>query len=183
MAMPTMSYKITQKGIGIMSIQNAAEQMELNHVGMGIRKVAQVVDYADFTDGGATGTLVLDKKIPAGSLVIGSKVTVKTGFAGDSSAVMDIGDGSDADLFSYTTHSVFTAARNLMEGCDSAAAGNTGTGIVPISTATSVTLTVTSGSAFASVTAGKMLVELFYLSTNVELTDDQPTEVSLNNDP
>ncbi len=165
-----------------MSIGNVVEQMELNHVGMGIRKVAQLVKYSDFTDSaGVTGTLVLDKKIPAGSLVIGSKVTVKTGFTGDSSAVMDIGDGSDADLFSYTTHSVFTAARNLMEGCDSAAAGNTGTGIVPISTATSVTLTVTSGSAFASVTAGKMLVELFYLSTNVELTDDQPTEVSLNN--
>ena len=165
-----------------MSIGNVAEQMELNHVGMGIRKVAQLVDYADFTDSaGVTGTLVLDKKIPAGSLVIGSKVTVKTGFTGDSSAVMDIGDGSDADLFSYTTHSVYTAARNLMEGCDSAAAGNTGTGIVPISADTSITLTVTGGSAFALITAGLMLVELFYLSTNVELTDDQPTEVSLNN--
>lgn len=165
-----------------MSIGNIAEQLELNHVGMGIRKVAQIVDYDDFTDGGSTaGTKVLQKQIPAGSLVIGSKVTVKEGFAGDTTAVMDIGDGSDADLFSYTTHNVFTAARNLMEGCDSAAAGNTGTGIVPISTDTSVTLTVTSGSDFTLVTAGKILVELFYLSTNVELTDDQPTEVSLNN--
>jgi len=164
-----------------MSIGNVVEQLELNHVGMGIRKVAQIVNFGDFTDGGGTtGTLILTKQIPAGSLVMCSKVTVKTGFAGDTTAVMDIGDGSDADIFSQTTHNIFAAARNLMETCDIASSG-AGRGTVAISSDTSITLTVTAGSDFGAITAGKMLVEVFYLSTNVELTDDQPTEIRLNN--
>lgn len=162
-----------------MSIQNANEQLELSDTGMGFRKVSQIVNVADFTDGGgAAGTLVLNKAIPAGSLVMCSKVTVKDGFIGDTTAVMDVGDGSDADIFSQTTHNVFAAARNLMEACDIAASG-AGRGTVAISTDTNVTLTVTGGSDFGAITAGKLLIELFYLSTNVELTDGPVNEIRL----
>jgi hypothetical protein len=163
-----------------MSAGNVNAQLELSPVGMGIQKVAQIVKYSDFTDGGgASGTLTLNKQIPAGSFVLGSKVTVKTGFTGDTTAVMDIGDGSDEDLFSYTTHNILAAAENLVEGCDSAAAGNTGTGIVPIAAATSVVLTVTGASDFGSITAGEMLVEVYYLSTNLELSNGYPRRVDL----
>ena len=163
-----------------MSAGNVNAQLELSFVGMGIQKVAQIVKIANFTDGGgAAGTLTLSKQIPAGSFVLGSKVTVKTGFTGDTTAVMDIGDGSDEDLFSYTTHNVYAAAENLVEGCDSAAAGNTGTGIVPVGTAKNVVLTVTGGSDFGLITAGEMLVEVFYLSTNIELSNGYPRRVDL----
>lgn len=148
--------------------------LERSPVGMGIRKIAQWVTYDDFTDGGSTtGTLALTPTIPAGSFVLGSKVTVKTGFTGDTTCVMDIGDGSDADIFSQTTHNIFAIANNLMESADAAADG-TMRGIVPISTETTVTLTATSGSDWGLVTAGKMLVEVFYFSTNVELDESYP---------
>jgi hypothetical protein len=118
--------------------------------------------------------LVLTKQIPAGSFVFGSKVKVTEGFSGDTTAVMDIGDGSDADLFSQTTHNVLAVASNLVEGADVAAAG-AGRGIVAIATDTSITLTVTGASDFGLITAGKMYVEVFYLSTNPEVIDQVAT--------
>jgi hypothetical protein len=153
--------------------------LERSPVGVGFRKVAQWVEYSDFTDNASTGgTLVLTPTIPAGSFVFGSKVTVVTGFTGgtNTTAVMDIGDGSDADLFSYTTHNIYTAATNLVEGCDSAAAGNTGTGIAPVAAETSITLTATVSADWTTISAGKMLVEVFYFSTNVELTETYPNK-------
>ena len=162
-----------------MSVRHVNLELERSPVGMGIRKVAQWCSYSDFTYGGSTaGTLALTPTIPAGSFVIGSKVRVTTGFTGDTSCTLDIGDGSDADLFSYTTHNIYTAADNLMEGCDSAAAGNTGTGIVPILTETTVTITATSGSDWGAVTAGEMLVEVFYLSTNPEISENYPMQLA-----
>jgi len=146
--------------------------LERSNTGMAFRKVGQWVKPADFTDGASTaGTLALRKTIPAGSFVVGSKVTVRKAWSGDTSCVMDVGDGSDADIFSYTTHNLFEAAANLVEAAD---AGNAGTesGLVPISSETTITLTVTSGSDFGAIVAtGRAYVEVFYLSTNVELTD------------
>ena len=161
-----------------MSIKNVNLELERSGVGMGIRKVAQWCLYSDFTDGtAAAGTLALTEKIPAGSFVLGSKVRVTTGFTGDTSCTLDVGDGSDPDLFSYTTHNIYTAANNLMEGCDSAAAGNTGTGIVPILTETTITLTATGGSDWGDVTAGRLLVEVFYFSTHPEFEVDYPDSI------
>ena len=153
-----------------MSSHNVSLELERG-VGIGLRRVCQWAEYSDFTDGaGTSGTLDLTETIPAGSFVIGSKVTVKTGFTGDTTCVMDIGDGSDDDIFSYTTHNIYTAATNLVELADS---GNNGTeaGLVPISTETTITLTATSGTDWGKVTAGKMLVEVFYFSTNAEVLD------------
>ena len=154
-------------------------EMERSPVGMGIRKVAQWCSYSDFTDGGSTaGTLALSNTIPAGSFVLGTKVRVTTGFTGDTSCTLDIGDGSDADVFSYTTHNIYTAADNLMEGADSSSGGSTGCGLVPISTATTVTITATSATDWGLVTAGKMLVEIFYLSTNPEIDEKYPLQIA-----
>ena len=171
--MQEMSHRITQKGIGIMSIGNAAEQLEMNHVGLGLRKVAQIVKYSDFVDDGsdAKGDLELNKKVPAGSFIIGTKVTVKTGFSGDTSAALSVGASENDDEWSgNTTIDVLSTARNLVAG----------DGLKAISTAATVFLTIEGGADFSSITAGEMLVEVYYLSTNVELTDWQPTEVSLS---
>ncbi|HDZ15009.1 hypothetical protein LCGC14_1588420 [marine sediment metagenome] len=155
--------------------RKVSTDLERSPVGVGIRKVGQWVSLADFTDaGGAVGTKTLAKQIPAGSFVFGSKVKVTEGFIGDVSAVLDIGDGSDADLFSLTTHNVFAAASNLVEGAD-AAADASYRGFVAISSDTTITLTVTVNNDWGDVTAGKMFVEVLYFSTNVEVVDKTQT--------
>ena len=161
-----------------MSIGNVVEQMELNYVGMGIRKIAQLVKYSDFTDDGDDiGDLIMNTQIPAGSFILGCKATVKTGFTGDTSATMKVGTTKDnGQISGNSTINVFTAARNLVK-----AAYVSSIGLIAVSSAQTVYIGVTSDSDFSDVTAGLMLVEVYYFSTNVELTSDAPTEVSLNN--
>ena len=148
--------------------------LERSPVGMGFRKVGQWLTYADFTDGGgAAGTKTLAKQIPAGSLVICSKIKVTEGFTGDTTAVADVGISGDADRFSLTTHNILAAASNLLENADPAAGGAAGLDLV--TSDTSVIVTVTGGSDFGLITAGKMYVEVFYLSTNPEVIDQLQT--------
>ena len=148
--------------------------LERSPVGCGIRKVGEWVDYSDFTDGGgASGTLALSKVIPAGSFAFGSKITVTTGFTGDTTAVADIGDGSDADLFNQTAHNVLAAASNLVGAATEAAGSDRG--IVALASDTTITVTVTGSSDFGLITAGRMYVEVFYFSTNPEVIDKVAT--------
>lgn len=155
-----------------MSIGNIPLELERSSAGMGIRKVTQDVLYSDFTDGaGTSGTLNLRDTIPAGSFVIGSKVNVKTGFTGDTSCVLDIGNSSDADAYSFSTHNIFTAADNLLELADAQGDGGAdASGLSLVTSDTTVLLTATSGSDWGAVTAGKIIVDVFYLSTNPQLS-------------
>ena len=149
--------------------------LERSPVGVGIRKIGQWVTYDQFVDGeAADGTLNLSKQIPAGSVVLFSKVTVKAGFTGDGSCVLDIGTADDADAFSYTTHNIYTAASNLLEHADVSGAG-TSPGPVLVTSDTTVKLTASSGSDWTSVSAGKIYVEVVYLSTNPEVIDQVAT--------
>lgn len=152
-----------------MSIDNQTEQMEMGKVGMAFRKVSQVVELADITDdGGADGTLNLGKQIPAGSFVVGSKVTVAEGFVGDTTAVLSVGTAGDANEYSgNTTHNILEKVSNSVRSAFISADA----GLVAESAAIDVLLTVTGGADFTSITAGKLLVEVFYLSTNLELND------------
>ncbi len=161
-----------------MSIDNQSEQMEMGKVGMAFRKAAQVVKFSDLVDGGsAAATLNLVKQIPAGSFVIGSKVTVSEAFIGDVSCTLAIGTAGDSNEYSgNTTHNLFTKARNLV----AAAFIGSDAGMVAEGSDIDVLLTATCDSDWGDVSAGKMLVEVFYLSTNVELTDGSPTEIQLN---
>ena len=163
-----------------MSTQNVVEQMELNYVGMGIRKIAQLIKYDEFTDDGSDGIgdLIMNTTIPAGSFILGCKATVKTGFTGDTTATMKIGTSKDAgDITGNSTLNVLTAARNLV----AASFISSDAGLIAVSSAQTIYVGVTGGSDFGDISAGLMLVEVYYLSTNVELTSDHPTEVSLNN--
>lgn len=155
-----------------MSSRYSNLDLERSPVGMSFRCVDQWVEYDDMTDGGSTAaTLDLTNTIPAGSFVLGSKVKVTTGFTGDTSCVLDIGTSSDTDQFSYTTHNIYTASDNLVEAADGGNAG-TETGIVPITSATTIRLTATSAADWGSVSAGRMYVQVFYLSTNPEITEN-----------
>lgn len=111
---------------------------------------------ASFTDGGAAvGTYILKEKIPARAHVIGAMVTDVVAFAGDTSAVLTIGDGSDVDRYNTGTPSVFSAATMIETGVPS--------GNKDHNADQAVTLTVTSNADFTNVTAGALTVRITYL--------------------
>lgn len=153
----------TTNGALYQNISTTAEAPDWNLIsGNGaaaVNFITQTVDFDDFTDGGgAAGTLQMDDSIPAGAIFLYSKVLVPAGFAGDTSAVLVIGDGSDVDRYNTGTPSVFaTAATGVEMGDPSGGQFHTA--------AVQPTLTVTSGSDFGSVSAGQLVVTLFYLPT------------------
>lgn len=125
-------------------------------------KLSQTVGVAAFTDGGSTsGTYALTVgTIPAGAIFIRSAVTTVVGFAGDTTAVMTIGDGTDVDRYNTSTVNVFATAA---AGVDAGAASGTDYHAA----AKTVTLTITGGSDFTSIVSngnGSVTVELYYLT-------------------
>jgi hypothetical protein len=116
----------------------------------------ETVSYSDFTDGGSTaGTYTFTDTIPAGARVMGCEIKAITGFTGDTSAAITIGDGSTADRYNTGTPNVFaTAAAGVDAGVVSGTAWNA-TAITPV-------LTVTSNADFTSVAAGQVTVRIYY---------------------
>jgi hypothetical protein len=114
--------------------------------------IVQTVTFSQFTDGtGAAGTLVLTDQIPVGATVKRSFLLALTGFTGDTSCTLTVGDGTDPDRYNTGTPSIFTTA-----------AGETDLGAVSgtayHAAAASVTLTATSDSDWTAVAAGSMTV-------------------------
>lgn len=124
----------------------------------GITKISETVLFSQFTDGGAAvGTYTSPTLVfPVGSTVLCSAITAITGFTGDTSAAITIGDGSDADRYNTGTPSVFTTATNGI-------ATGVASGVKYHDTAKSVVLTVTSGTDFTSVAAGSVTVSIYYI--------------------
>jgi hypothetical protein len=145
--------------------------MERSPVGMGIRKVSQWVSYDDFTDNASTGgTLTLTQSLPEGAFVIGSKVTVTEGFTGgtNTTAVMTIGKTSGEDEFTDGT-SVNVYAADVV--------GDTAEDVLEyLAAETDVYLVITVSADWTTIDTGKALVEVFYLSTVVELTESYPNK-------
>ena len=124
-----------------------------------LRTFTQTVTRAEFTDGGAAlGTfLITAAAIPVGATFLYSEVNAVTGFIGDTSAVLTIGNASgDVDRYNTGTPSVFTTA------ADGIAAG-VPSGTVYHATAGAITLFVTSAADFTSVSAGSITVTFYYL--------------------
>jgi len=150
-----------------MSSGNITTELERSPVGMGINKVSQWVEYSDFTDGGgAAGTLNMTQKLPAGAFVLGSKVKVETAFTG--TVTLAIGNSSDSNKYSDNTTVAIGTAATVGESPEDP--------LEFIASATTVKLTATHTSDWGSVVAGKMYVEVFYLSTVVELDKGHPTK-------
>jgi hypothetical protein len=131
--------------------------------GPSIQRIRETILVSEFTDGGATaGTKTLASVLPKGALVLGGKIIVNAGFAGDTNAVAVIGDGSTADRFNTGTPNVFaTAAGGVDIGVPS------GVRFLEAECAT-VKVTVTTGADFTSCKSngtGSMTVELYYLNT------------------
>jgi len=154
-----------------MSAGNVNAELERSPVGMGISKISQWVEYGDLTVSSATGAITLTQKLPVGAFAIGTKVTVTEGFTGDTSATMTVGKSSGADEFTdgtsvnvYTAATVGDSAEDPMEF---------------IASETSVCALVTTNADFTSVSAGKMFIEVFYLSSVLELGRGHPTKYDL----
>ncbi len=116
---------------------------------------------SSFTDGGATvGTKAFTGSLPAGAVILGTKVLVPAGFAGDTTAALTIGDGSDVDRYNTSTVSIFaTAATGVESGVPSGAKLQIAA-VAPV-------LTVTSTADFTSVVSGggSVTVSIFYIQT------------------
>ena len=123
----------------------------------GLGCVTETVAYTDFTDGGSTsGTYTLSKQVPSGAYIQRTTIINVTGFAGDTSATIQIGDGVDVDRFNTGTPNVFADAAAVSAGVISGAA--------LITEATNVVLTITSGSDWGAVTAGQLTIRVYYFN-------------------
>jgi len=122
----------------------------------GLHCITETVARSQFTDGGSTaGTYALAEKIPQGAWVLQTVLENVTGFTGDTSAVLIVGDGTDTDRYNTGTPSVFTTVTALDMGVPSG---------TKIHTAEkTVTLTVTSGADFTNVAAGQLTIRIYYL--------------------
>ncbi len=125
-----------------------------------LQTIKRTVLFSQFTDGGAAvGTYTFPEEIPAGAIMFcAPKVLVTAGFAGDVSAALTIGDGSDVDRYNTGTPSVFaTAATGVDMGVPSGVKAHTAV-VHPV-------LTVTTNADFTNVTAGSMEVTLTFVRT------------------
>lgn len=124
--------------------------------------LSETVPVTSFTDGGAAvGTYQMAGSVPAGAILLITKITPVAGFAGDTSAVITVGDGSDVDRYHTGTPSIFTTAANGVEA-------GVVSGTKLITTANRPTLTVTTNADFtAAVTnaSGIVKVEIYYIQT------------------
>lgn len=134
----------------------AAQDVELGaRVGV-MNKIEVTAAFGDFTDGGGTsGTYTLTETVPIGATVYISALQSLVGFAGDTSATIQIGDGTDVDRYSTGTPDVFTTV-----------AGGVAVGVVSgtayHAVAKAPVITITAGSDWGSVTAGSVTLALFY---------------------
>lgn len=121
----------------------------------GWQAIAETVNRSDFTDGGgAAGTYTMKQTIPAGAIVWKTIIQDVTGFAGDTSAALIVGDGTDTDRYMTSTLNVFSDVAAIDGGAISGTAIHT--------TAKTPVLTVTSNADFTNVSAGKLTVKIIF---------------------
>lgn len=113
-----------------------------------VRCVEETLTAASLTDGGAAvGTKTLTAAIPAGARYLFTTATELVGFAGDTSATIIVGDGTDTDRYNTGTPDIFTTAA---AGVDLGVASGTAFH----ATAKTVVVTITSAADITPVIAG-----------------------------
>lgn len=124
----------------------------------GLQCITETVALADFTDGGAAvGTYDMQEQIPVGAWFLRGTLVDVTGFSGDTSAVLQVGDGSDVDRYNgSTSRDVFSTATAIDLLAPS--------GTLIHATAVTPKLTITSGSDWGAVAAGQLTIKLFFLT-------------------
>ena len=110
--------------------------------------------YTQFTDGsGASGTYQVQFELPVGFFVERTQLANVTGFAGNTSAVIIVGDGSDTDRYNTGTPNVFATISRLDLGVAS--------GTRFIAMANRPTITITANADFTAVDAGSLDIRIY----------------------
>jgi len=136
-------------------MENAATDVAWATVG-GKFVITATVTWAMMTDGGSTiGTYDLLETIPVGAFVQRALLSSVTGFTGNTSATIQIGDGSDVDRYSTGTPSVFTTSNAIDLGAVSGTAIHVA--------AVTPRITITSATDFTLVTAGSLTLRIYCL--------------------
>jgi len=126
----------------------------------GVHVIQERVLYSQFTDGtDQTGSYILTNgTIPAGATVLNCNVFDVTGFAGDTTCTLTVGDNAgspDVDRYNTGTPSIFASATAVPMGAPSGTAYH--------SAAVSVKLIATAGTDWGAVTAGALTIRLTYV--------------------
>lgn len=126
-----------------------------------IHCLAETLLIGGFTDNtNTTGYKDFATTLPSGAQVLGWQADVRTGFTGDTTAVVQVGVSGNLDRFSaLTTNSVLAAG---VVGCQAPGA----TDNTYLTAATTVRVTVTGAADFTSISAGEMDIRVFYLPTS-----------------
>lgn len=122
-----------------------------------MNKIEATLAYTDFTDStGVTGVYTFTETIPIGAVVYLSVLQpALVGFAGDTSATIQVGDGSDVDRYSTGTPDVFSdVAGGIPLGAVSGTAYH--------AAAKAPVVTVTAATDWGDVTAGSLEFALYY---------------------
>ena len=119
--------------------------------------VSQSLDHAAFTDGTSTSGYLdfTTGQIPANSLVLGWKAVISEAFTGDTTGVLTVGvSGGTSNYTGDTDLSCYTAA--TVGSAPAEATAFEASAVTP-------RVTVTGTSDFSSVTAGTMVVTIYYV--------------------
>ncbi|MCP4376269.1 MAG: hypothetical protein GY794_08865 [bacterium] len=118
--------------------------------------VSQTLDFGSFTDNGDASGYVdfTSGSIPAGSIVTGWKAVVSTGFTGDTTAVIEVGESGDSDAYSADVAQSVLAAATVGSAAKEALAF--------VGSATTPRVTVTGGADWGNIAAGSMTVTIYY---------------------
>ena len=127
----------------------------------GIAKLdSQSLEIAAFTDNtDTTGYIDFTTTLPAGALVLGWKAVVSVGFAGDTTAVMQVGVAGDLDDFTADTTQSCLAAGTVGSAAQANDAAYNNAAVTP-------RVTVTGGADFTSIVTaagGTMVVTIYYI--------------------
>lgn len=118
--------------------------------------VSQSLVFGDFTDNAdATGYVDITTILPGLAIPLGWKAVISAGFAGNTTAVMQVGIAGDLNKFSGAT-----TASCLYAAVVAAPANNDA---LLSATAETIRVTVTGGTDFTAITAGSMVVTLYYV--------------------
>ncbi len=125
-----------------------------------VNVISESMAFGDFTDNTDTTGFYdfVSSTLPAGAIPLGFKAIVSTGFTGDTTAVIQVGIAGDLDRFSLNTDQSVLAAASV--GSLPATDGADG-----LDAASTPRVTVTGGADFTSISAGVMVVYVYYLAT------------------
>lgn len=134
-------------------------RLALGGNGGGLGCINQTVSYSDFTDdGGASGHLDLDEQIPIGADVQKTILHSLTGFTGDTTAVLTIGDDGGVDVDRYHSAGTLNVVASAAAGVDCGAPSGTTWHVAAIT----VRLVLTGAADFGNFSAGEATVSICY---------------------